>query len=311
MGASTSQPRVIAVVLTWNDVEMASSCVATLEASDYPELEILVVDNGSTEPCGERIRARHPGIELIVLPENRGFTGGSNAGLRRAVEMGADLVQLYNNDITVEPDTVSRLVAAFERYPQAGVTSPVMSQPGPDGEPIVHFYRGELDRERARHWHEGQGRPLNGQPWTDTESPFVPFCATLFRTSVLEHVGYLDESLGTCWEDFDLCVRIAEHRYRVMTVGDAHVTHDHGQTTGRASPYITYYLTRNRLICWFRYNSLWTILKNSPFVARSFWWQIRNHGLTSVACHKAFLRGVLDFVLRRRGEAPRIRSRDG
>jgi GT2 family glycosyltransferase len=292
------------VVVTWNDVELACGCVRSLLDGDYPNLHIIVVDNGSTEPCGERIKERYPQVDLVVLPENRGFTGGSNAGLRRGVEIGADYVQLYNNDVVVEPRTVSLLVSAFDRYPDAGVTSPVLLFADDGGErDRVMFYRGRIDRGAARHDHDLVGVSYRSRQWPDTESPFVPFCATMFKTSALLRVGYLDETLGTCWEDFDMCVRLGDAGYRIMTVGEARVVHFYGSTTGRASPYITYYTTRNRLICLVRHNSAPALLKRAPYIVRSFGWQIREFGLTNWDCHRAFALAWRDFVLGRRGES--------
>lgn len=298
-------PLVVAVVLTWNDVEMAAGCVHSLLQGDYANLRIVVVDNGSVEPCGQRVRERFPPVELVELPANRGFTGGSNAGLRHGVESGADYVILFNNDVIVEPDTVSKLVEGFERYPAADALTPViLKQREGDRPQEVGFYRGTLERELARHPHHLKDLPYEDREWPDAESPFVPFCATAFRSSLLKRVGYLDESLGTCWEDFDMCMRIAEAGSRIMTIGDARIVHFHGRTTGRVSPYITYYNTRNRLICWTRYNSTSSMLRHSPQVLRSLWWQMKAYGLDNWACHRSFARGVRDFALGRRGEDP-------
>jgi len=314
MNSNKTQPKVAAVVVTWNDVELASGCIRSLLASDYPALQIILVDNGSVEPCGERLKQRFPEIELVVLPQNRGFTGGSNAGMRRALELGAEFVQLYNNDVVVEPRAVSLLVEGFERHSGVGATSPILLGDDSDDlrEPVM-FYRGHLDRERARHDHDLVGTPYAGHEWPDTESPFVPFCATMFSASALRSVGYLDETLGTCWEDFDMCVRLADAGLRIMTIGSARVVHFHGKTTGRVSPYITYYMTRNRLICLFRHNSIATVMKNSPYIARSFTWQMRSFGLSNWACYHAFALGWRDFLLGRRGESPdalRLRTQD-
>jgi hypothetical protein len=198
------------------------------------------------------------------------------------------------------------LVDAFVGRPDVGVVSPVLLAPDSDGKhEHVDFYRGNLDRELARHDHEQSGIPYASGNWPDTDSPFVPFCATMFRSSLLREVGYLDESLGTCWEDFDMCVRIADAGYRVMTIGSARAVHFHGKTTGRTSPYIIYYLTRNRLICLFRYNRLSTIVRRAPTIARTFGWQLKKYGLDP-ASHKAFIRGCADFALGRRGEDPKV-----
>jgi hypothetical protein len=274
---------------------------------------VILVDNGSLDPCGQQVKSRYPEIELIVLPKNRGFTGGGNAGLRRAVDLGADYIQVYNNDILVESTTVSELVSAFERYPDVGVLTPMLlAPPKDDVTDLVQFYRGEVFRDIAVHEHQDvSGVRYGDREWPDVDSPFVPFCAPMFRRAVFVEVGYLDESLGTCWEDFDMCIRVADAGFRLMTVGSARIVHMHGQTTGRTSPYIVYYGTRNRLICLQRYANRRRLLTKILFLARSFWWQIRIYGKTSWSCHRAFLFAWMDFVLGRRGEVShRLRRSD-
>ncbi|MDH5675422.1 MAG: glycosyltransferase family 2 protein [Myxococcales bacterium] len=300
--APEKPPLVAAVVLTWNDVEMASGCVQSLLECDYPNLHVILVDNGSIEPCGERVKERFPGIELIVLPQNRGFTGGSNAGLRRGVELGAKYVQLYNNDIVVEPGSVKAVVAEMESDPGLGACSPLLlgPDPGPDGDRHM-FYGATLNRKLARH--DNREVIYRDQAWPTVESAFVPFCATIFRASMLRDLGYLDESLGTCWEDFDMCVRVQDAGYRINVVGDARVVHFTSKTTGKRSPYIIYYLTRNRMICLARYNSKLSLLLHAPQIARTYLWQLRGYG-RDLESYRAFARGARDFVLGRRGEDP-------
>jgi GT2 family glycosyltransferase len=125
----------------------------------------------------------------------------------------------------------------------------------------------------------------------------------MFRAEALRKVGLLDETLGTCWEDFDMCVRLSDAGYRILTFGNARAEHLHGQTTGRVSPYITYYMTRNRLICLFRHNPKSTLLRRAPYILRSFTWQLRGFG-SDLDRYRAFALGVRDFAMGRRGESP-------
>lgn len=64
-------PLVVAAVLTWNDTEMTSACLRSVFASDYSNVKVVLVDNGSSEPCGRRLRERFPAIDLVELKENR------------------------------------------------------------------------------------------------------------------------------------------------------------------------------------------------------------------------------------------------
>lgn len=293
-------PKVIAVVLTWNDTRLSSRCIASVLASDYPNLSVVLVDNGSQPPCAPRLKESFPSIETVTCLMNRGFTGGANRGLERAVELGADYVFFLNNDTIVDQGAISHLVNALEANPQAGAASALLLYPGPERK--VQFYTGTIHRDRATHLHPEDGVPHGARAWSTVSTEFAPACAILIRRRVLEGVGLFDESLGTNWEDYDWCVRLLDAGVGLLTVGSAEVVHDHGATTGRVSPYITYYFTRNRLICFARYADLRELPRNAPYLLRSLWWQVKDYGLSNWKCHQALLRGVFDFAVGVRGK---------
>ena len=104
--------RVAAVVLGWNGREDTLACLRSLQRATYPELSIVVVDNGSTDGGPEAVAAEFPDVRLLQLGENRGFAGGVNAGADAALGDGAEAVLLLNNDATVEPGFLEPLVDA-------------------------------------------------------------------------------------------------------------------------------------------------------------------------------------------------------
>jgi GT2 family glycosyltransferase len=138
--------------------------------------------------------------------------------------------------------------------------------------------------------------------WPTVEHEFAPFVAVMFRREALLAVGLLDETLCICWEDYDLCIRLTDGGWSIITTGASEVVHLGSATTGRSSPYITYYSARNRLICLFRYGRLLGILRQGPFIIRSFVWQIKEYGLGNWMCHRALLKGLIHFLLGVRGE---------
>jgi GT2 family glycosyltransferase len=302
-------PLVVAVVITWNDTEMTERCIESLLAGDYSPLEILLVDNGSDSPCGESVRKRFPEIDLLALPVNQGFSGGANRGIERAIEMGADYIHLIGNDSTFAPDAVSKLVSALEERVDSGAASPLLLHPVP--EKVVQFYRGTIERNRARHVHEFPWVPYESREWPTITSEFVPFVAVMFRRQAVLEVGVFDESLGTCWEDYDLCIRFNDASWPFLVVGGAEAVHLGSATTGRESPYITYYTTRNRLVCLFRHGRFPGVVREVPFILRSFYWQVKRYGFRNWACHRALLLGIMDFLLGVRGSRRTAFSRDG
>jgi GT2 family glycosyltransferase len=296
-------PAVAAVVLTWNDTEMAAGCIRSLLANDYRQLKIVVVDNGSAEPCGERLREEFPSVDLVTLPENRGFTGGCNAGLERGLALGSDYLFLLNNDTVVAEKAVSNLVRALEERSDAGVATALLLGPGESKR--VTFYTSTLEPDCAMHRHsiiEPDSPLYDDREWPTIETEFAPACALMFRANALREVGLFDDRLFLNWEDFDLCMRFQQASWPILVAGDAEVVHAHGATTGHVSPYITYYSVRNRLICLVRYGRPLGILRNSLLIARSFWWTMQGYGLRNWDGHRAFFKGVLHFLIGTRGK---------
>ena len=297
----TDVPLVIAVVLTWNDTRLTRQCLTSVFANDYGNLKVILVDNGSEPPRGPELLAEFPDLELIQLAENRGFSGGANAGMQAALDRGADYVHLIGNDSTFAVDTIRLLVEEYERRPEAGAASPLLLDPGE--KQVVQFYTASMDRDACHHWHHHVGEPYERGAWPVSESEFIPCVAIMFRAKALTEVGLFDEMFGTCWEDFDLCIRLQDAGWRYITVGDATAVHLGSYTTGRVSPYIVYYTTRNRLICLHRYSRQQPgSFKGLIRLARSYWGQMRGYGLTNWACHSAWLRGLKDYAFDVHGE---------
>ena len=299
-GSKEEHPKVVAIVLTWNDIDMTARCIESLLTSSYPGLGIVVVDNGTRPPSCPILKERFPSLETVQLGENLGFTGGCNRGLTRAMELGADYVFLLNNDTIVDAQAIGHLVQALEGRPDVAMASAVLLYPGP--EKRVQFIQSKLFRNWA-----GQERSHENELLSDThrktyDVDFAPACAVMFRPKALKEVGLFDETFFTNWEDYDLCCRLVDSGWRIVTVGAAEVVHAHGQTTGRSSPFITYLFTRNRLICLFRHGKAREILRHSPRILRQFYWQMKSYGMTNWPAHRAFFRGAIDFLLGVRGK---------
>lgn len=303
---TASAPLVVAAVLTWNDTEMTSECLRSVFDSDYPNIKVVVVDNGSTEPCGKSLQARFPEIDLVVLPENRGFTGGGNACLKRGLELGAKYIQLIGNDAVLARDAIGHLVRELETRPSVGGASPLILDPGGK---TVQFYWATIDRSRCMHFHHEFGSRLDGRNWPKRDSEFIPFICMMWRAEMVRNIGLLDESLSTCWEDYDYCIRVADAGYRLSMTAEARAEHRSGGTTGRYSPYILYYMVRNRLICLFRYAKPLSILRAAPWIVRSLIHQVRMNGMNWDR-QRAMLLGGIDFLrgIRGAGRPPMVRK---
>jgi GT2 family glycosyltransferase len=243
---------VYVVVLNWNGWRDTVRCLASLRASDYPGLHVVVVDNGSTDGSPEHLAPllEAPWGELVQAGRNLGFTGGANLGLRLALERGAAYVFLLNNDAAVAPNCITALVQAAERRPEAGFIGPkiVWAQ---EPERIwsagmsVAWHRATIE---AHH-----NAPDDGRFDDCRIVQGLSGCALLVKRAVLERVGLLDERYFAYYEDLDWCLRARPAGFRCLYVGRARVAHVGSATsnpnTGRSrSAFFNYYAARNILL---------------------------------------------------------------
>jgi hypothetical protein len=134
--------RVTAVVVCWNAAPALRTCLAALDAQDHDDLEIVVVDNASTDGSREILREelqrprRHP-LRVRFNTTNRGFAGAVNDAVAEAAD--AEAVLVANVDIEPEPDLCSRLVDVLREDPLVGSVQPLLLRtvPGPDGRDVI------------------------------------------------------------------------------------------------------------------------------------------------------------------------------
>jgi GT2 family glycosyltransferase/glycosyltransferase involved in cell wall biosynthesis len=124
---ASSEPRLGIAIVHFNAAEAALRCVRSLDHSDYGNVDLLVVENGSVPAERDALRSglsAHPRARLLELPENLGFTGGSNRAFADLFARGAEFVLLLNQDTLVTPDAARDLVRAARAHPDAGPIGP-------------------------------------------------------------------------------------------------------------------------------------------------------------------------------------------
>jgi hypothetical protein len=123
----------MAVVLNYNGYDDTVKCIRSLEKVSYANLKLLLVDNGSPDGSGERLKEEFSRIPIILLKENTGYAAGNNAGIRYALEQGADYVLVINNDVVVDSGFLEPMLNITETQPDVGiVTCKVFYQSAPN-----------------------------------------------------------------------------------------------------------------------------------------------------------------------------------
>jgi GT2 family glycosyltransferase len=222
-------------VLNWNGWRDTLACIESLQRSEYPNLSILVVDNGSTDNSVEIIRKSFEGIEVLETHANLGFAGGNNVGILLALSRKAEFIWLLNNDTVVEPGTLQALVLCAEADPGIGAVGSVL-----------RYWHAP---EKIQAWGGGvinlwTGRSNHVEGPEELESlTYLTAASVLLRSSVLREVGMLDEGYFMYWEDADLSYRIRAAGYRLTVAPDAFLLHKENASTGRKSPRMDRYIS--------------------------------------------------------------------
>lgn len=236
-------------MVCWNNAGIIDRCVDALTATTWPgTLEVVVVDNGSTDGSVDGWDARHPEVRLVRTGANLGFAGGANRGLDGLADV--DAVALVNSDAFVEPGWLDPLVAALDADHRIGAACPkiLFAEPDSAGRPVINNVGNELGRRREPH-DRGYGEVDAGQ-YDDPEDVWG-WCGggVLLRRRYLDDVGRFDERLFLYGEDVDLSWRGARRGWRYRYVPTSVVHHLHRASSGgERTPLLDHLNRRNRLV---------------------------------------------------------------
>jgi GT2 family glycosyltransferase/2-polyprenyl-3-methyl-5-hydroxy-6-metoxy-1,4-benzoquinol methylase len=242
-------PLVSIIIPHYNGTDLLRRCLRALQLTEYEPVEILVVDNASTDGSGETAKEEFPQIKLIREMTNHGFAGGCNIGMREA---SGKYVVLLNNDAVVTPAWLRHLVRAAEDDPKIGALQPKILGYSQSS----HFdYAGA-----AGGFMDVLGYPFargrifftleadSGQYERESNIFWATGTCTLLRRSAVERVGELDETFFAHMEEIDLDWRLHMAGYRVAYDPKSVVHHDAGTTLPPESPRKIYLNHRNGLM---------------------------------------------------------------
>lgn len=246
------------IIPNWNGWDLLRPCLDSLQRQVYRDFEVIVVDNGSTDGSVSKLWEKYPWVHTLALEKNRGYSGGCNAGIRRAE---GDLLVMLNNDTEMDTHWLAALVDAADRHPEAGsFASRIMIHDDPH---IIHS-AGDLYRR--------DGTSDSRGVWTEYASPYDEEAyvfggcgaAVAYRQKMLEEVGLFEEAFFMYCEDVDLSWRAQLAGWKCIYVPEAVLYHHHGASSGGALA--SYYVGRN---------SLWVIARNYPWpLLRKYWKRI-------------------------------------
>ena len=295
-----SYPKVSLVILNWNGKDITIACLKSVEKIDYPNYQVIVVDNGSTDGSQKEIKAGFPSVHLMENGQNLGFPEGMNVGIRYALDGGADYVFSLNNDTILDRDILTELVKVAESSPAIGIVVPkVYFAQEPNR---IQTVGGMIDWKKGRGYHLKIGEIDTGEYESEREVDYLGL--PLIKKAVIDKIGLYDSGYFAYWEDVDLCTRAKRAGFKVISVPRAKIWHEGTFTIRKISGFFEYYSTRNRF--WFmkRHASGKQFLL---FILWFFFFELWFRGGVLLVYHRnikafvSFCRGIKDGILKSLG----------
>jgi GT2 family glycosyltransferase len=262
--AGGDPPKVASVVLNYNGRDVTLEALGSLTQLNYPNYDLIVVDNGSTDGSYEAIAEAFPDVIQVRTEQNLWASGGMNLGLVYALERDYDYLLLLNNDIETDPEMLTEMVKVCEADPSVGCVGP------------KSYYFWDRDRiwsaggilrfKESGSKERGMGDIDNGQWDRDEEVDYINGCAMLVPAKVMREVGLWDPVYRLALEDADWCMRMKRLGYRSWYSHRAVLWHMVSHTAGGYKAGRTFQTGRSAAIFVRKYGGPWQWLTFVAFM---------------------------------------------
>ncbi len=250
--SATAFPRCSIIIITYNGKEMLRKYLPTITSQDYPNFEVVVVDNASTDGTADFISENYPQLKLVRSETNTGTAEGSNIGARAST---GDLFFWIHNDMILERDALRLMVETITSSDDIGVCTCKVIKLNPDGSPTntIDSVGGTIDR-----WGFPSARGIGEEDRGQYDSVFDTFFSfggpMLMKREAFDAAGGFDPVVFTLADDIDLCWRARLRGYRTVVNTKAVIYHHLSATLSSFARSNKRYISER--------NTLYMLLKN-------------------------------------------------
>jgi GT2 family glycosyltransferase len=250
---ASSLPLISVIAVNYNNSAVTYEFLRSIkEQNTYDNIEVLIVDNGSTEDPTAGCTAIYPEVRMVLTGKNLGFAGGNNAGIDVA---RGEFYFMVNNDTEFTPGLLEGLLEVFRAHPDAGIVCPKFHYFYQKGTIEYAGYR-PMNIFTGRNGMIGSMEKDEGQYDILVETHYAHGGAMLVPKEVVGKVGRMHEPFFLYYEELDWSARMRKKGYKIYYQPASLIYHKESMTTGKESPLKTYYLTRNRIL-FMRRNAPW------------------------------------------------------
>lgn len=231
------------VIPNWNGKAVLKPCLDSLMAQTQ-NIDISVVDNGSTDGSADFIKQNFPTVKLVQLDKNQGFAGGVNAGIKQAMADQADYIALFNNDAVAEKNWAANLLKSIQANPKAGIVTGKLLRSDK-----THLdSTGECYSIWGMPFPRGRNEVDSGQYDNQPEVFGATGGASLYRAEMLKQIGLFDERFFAYFEDTDISFRAQLAGWKVIYEPSAVAYHAIGSTSSKLGDFTTYHSVKNFML---------------------------------------------------------------
>ena len=240
-------PLVSIIILNYNGLRFVERCIRSVLSTDYPNFEVIFVDNKSTDGSPELVEklfGEEKRLKIVKNEKNLGFSGGNNRGIRIA---RGDYIVLLNNDTEVRPDWLKQIIAVMEKRDDIGIAQPVILYM--DSDNIIQTLGNNIDSILMVVKSVGKGKKFPAEKLCKMIKTSFPMGACIvLKRSLLKKIGLFDEKFFIYHDDiyWGLLTWLSGHK--VATILTSVIYHYGRATIGRFKfKKIAYYNTISRL----------------------------------------------------------------
>ena len=280
------------ITINYNGLKETCALIETIPFND--KMEVIVVDNASTNDEATEIERRFPYVNIVRNDKNLGFAGGNNLGIKAA---HGKYLFLINNDTIFREFDICGLIERLESSPNIGIVCPKIRFAWGNN-PIQFTGYTPLTKITVRNQAIGFGEEDKGQYETAHPTSYAHGAAMLIKREAVEKVGLMPECYFLYYEELDWSMMFTRAGYQIWYDPACTIYHKESQSTGQNSPLRTYYITRNRLLLVKRnYKSFYKYLAYSYLIGLVIPKDILKSGLKGeYRLLKATLKGTYHFI---------------
>ena len=286
------------VIVNWNVRELLQCCLSSVYRATGAslELEVIVVDNASSDGSVAMVCEDFPQVHLIANDENLGFTKGNNQAIAQS---RGRYVLLLNPDTEVVGDALSTMVRYMDAHPQVGALGPQLLYPDDSVQSSRRRFptmaTAFLESTVLQQWFPGN-RVLRRYYIRDRrddevqEVDWVVGACLLARRQAIETVGLLDEEFFMYSEEMDWCRRFKEHGWRVVYLPTAQVIHHEAKSSEQVKPLQHIQFQRSKVLYFRKHHDRWQAEVLRLFLLATYVYQLMLESLKWLVGHKRPLR---------------------